>query len=632
MKKDLTRILVDSSVFSVLDLSIVTMLSRLSPDTSTEALFSVAILSQQMTEGHVCVPIEDQSLNLIFNRYREAHTAATADPQTEEQGLIGADDFPSAALLRKALLQSSLVGAAEEPISPLVLDGSNRLYFHRFWSCEQDVFHLLAKRFKHGATSIPADWFQKTLDSLRQQHGKISGASSSKSSHQGIRNALTHLFSIITGGPGSGKTTITLQILAMAILFSEQQGKSAPQIGLLAPTGKAAARLNNAITRGMRDSNWSSDLLAQIPTEASTIHRALSTYRARRHHGEGFNSLLPYDLLIVDEASMVDLQLMQRLLCSLREDASLVLLGDKDQLSPVAIGNVFADLCRGSAAVTSGPEPVANDTNPSIIRTEGRGSAPQFTAFVELQESYRFSNTHGIGLLADAILKGDKSAAGDLLLDDQVQEVSLITLSNSAFFESLVFEYFGKMHDATDLHKAQAQFDKFRILCPYKEGPWGVTGINRTVENLLASQGLIDGQIEYYKYRPLLFLENHYELGLFNGDIGLVAESGSAGSGARVYCPDSGDQNRYFSQNGLPRHETSYGQSIHKSQGSEFDTVAIMIPDLRSRFLSRELLYTAVTRAKERVFIFSSLDKVCAAIGSKSWRRSGLHDYIWPPV
>jgi exodeoxyribonuclease V alpha subunit len=448
--------------------------------------------------------------------------------------------------------------------------------------------------------------------------------------------ALRQRLVVLSGGPGTGKTTAVVNLLAC--LVEQQPGC---RIALVAPTGKAAARMAEALRD--RAQHLPAALRAQLPTEAFTVHRLLGA--APGVSTPTAASLLPIDVLVVDEASMLDLALATRLVEALPAEARLVLLGDKDQLAAVESGAVFAELSADPRLSDAAAHEIANvcGTTPALVAaaTAGvsSGAAALPDSVVWLQRNFRFAAGTGIGRLAAEISAGRTDAAL-ATLRDPAQAPSLRWLegghgdhagaSDGALLQDIAAgyaDYFAALrHDPANATAVAAAFSRYRVLCALRSGPRGVQAINEHTGRL-AQAALDTGPPgtplpTWYAGRPVMVLRNDYLLKLFNGDIGLTLP-GPDGALA-VHFPEAGGGWRCIAPARLPPHETAYAMTVHKSQGSEFDRVLVLLPEHRSRVLTRELLYTGITRARLGVAVSAPADVLAATIAVATHRHSGL--------
>ena len=380
------------------------------------------------------------------------------------------------------------------------------------------------------------------------------------------------------------------------------------------------------------------EVLRAIPETASTIHRALGSIGGSgtrfRHHAD---TPLITDVVLIDEASMVDLALMSRLVDAAPLSARLILIGDKDQLASVEAGAVLGDICStGAARSYSHPmvEAVAGLTG---YRLPVEADAPHATGLadciVHLTRSYRYGERGGISALARAINAGDGTLAMSILRSPEYPEVSLAAPPADGRLNDrlrdAVLQGFGPYLKEQDPEAQLRAFERLRILCAHRRGPQGMETLNRLIEKVLAEAGLLRTETASYAGRPVMVTENDYQIGLFNGDVGLICNAPDDG-GSKLACfvaPDG--RLRRLAPSRLPGHETVFAMTVHKSQGSEFDEVAILLPTRPSPILSRELLYTAVTRARSKVTIYGTPEVISAAVTRRIDRASGLREVLW---
>jgi exodeoxyribonuclease V alpha subunit len=404
---------------------------------------------------------------------------------------------------------------------------------------------------------------------------------------------------------------------------------------LVAPTGKAAARLVESIKKSKAGLDCAEDVRGAIVESASTIHRCLGSLgRASigfRHHA---GNRLVTDVVLVDEASMVNLGLMRRLVSAMPDHARLILLGDMDQLASVEAGAVLGEICN------SGQKRMYSPALQREVKALGGGNLPEdqtqdslpaiSDCVAKLQKSYRFQGETGIAALARAINSGDSQAATEVL--DRYDDVLLVPPSTSGNLG-------GVLRDAAlagyrpylqpgEAKERLARFDQFRILCARRTGPFGVEALNEQVTGALRRAGLIASKAENYDGKPIMITANTYELQIYNGDIGLVLPDPQSGQ-LRACFAGGGGELRMFAPSRLPHQESALAMSVHKSQGSEFDEVAIVLPEEPAPLLTRELIYTAVTRAKKRVVIHSHPAVLRYAIEHPTERSSGLGPKLW---
>lgn len=437
-------------------------------------------------------------------------------------------------------------------------------------------------------------------------------------------------FAVISGGPGTGKTTTVAKLLAILVETGLQAGK-APAIRLVAPTGKAAARLTESIGSALQALDLPPEWVEAIPTEAGTLHRLLGVILGRsqfRHHA---GNPLHLDLLVVDEASMVDLPMMARLLDALPSHARLILLGDKDQLASVEAGAVLGDIC---SFIEQGISPAQADwlSRQTGYRLQGTpAGAPVRDSLCLLAKSWRFDQHSGIGQLARACNSGDATAV-ESVWGAGFADISLHPWVGEAF-EALIAQGvagYGSYLKAARAGEAPAAvfkaFNSFQILCALRDGPFGVLGLNERLELALSRAGLIARDGDWYAGRPVMVVRNDHGVGLYNGDMGLCLpdETGRL----KVWFEQPDGTLRALLPSRLPPHETVYAMTIHKSQGSEFAHTVLVLPDSPSPLLTRELVYTGITRAKARLDLYGDRALLAQAVRKKTERYSGLAERL----
>jgi exodeoxyribonuclease V alpha subunit len=457
--------------------------------------------------------------------------------------------------------------------------------------------------------------------------------------------ALSKQFSIISGGPGTGKTTTVVKLLAAVIEQStlSNDEDAAMVIKLVAPTGKAAARLTESIGGALHKLPLAPDIKAVIPTEASTIHRLLGAIPNQPEFRHNRHNPLHLDLLVVDEASMVDLAMMVKLVDALPKHARLILLGDKDQLSSVEAGAVLGDLfsfhqqgysAKQQATLTK----LTGFTD--ITKDDAVGAITDNLCL--LRKSYRFDAHSGIGQLAAAVNRGsvaDYNSIQDANFTD-IGRYSLTGEYYAKLFIELASHYSEYLAEQRSLESGQTlsetdmlglaknklhQFQKTRLLCAVREGEFGVTHCNRLIERQLSQKRLIQTTEQWYVGRPIMVAQNDHNLGLYNGDIGLCLVDQTNDQGRlKVYFELPDGSIKAVLPSRVPAHETAFAMTIHKSQGSEFDTTYMLLPQTYTPLLSRELVYTGITRAKKSLRLFANKDVMERAISSPTKRASGL--------
>lgn len=458
--------------------------------------------------------------------------------------------------------------------------------------------------------------------------------------------ALSRRFTVISGGPGTGKTTTVAKLLA-ALVLQEKTEQQSPNICLVAPTGKAAARLTESIGNAIVQLPIDNATKALIPVQASTLHRLLGSIPNSTQFRHNSDNKLHLDILVVDEASMVDLPMMCKLFDALPNHARIILLGDKDQLASVEAGAVLGDICSfldfGYSARQSNL--LSRLTGFIIEPIKSSVSIPPVSdSLCMLQKSYRFNKRSGIGQLATAVNMGDVNAV-ESICKKGFEDITVNALTGEGFsslLELLHQEYrdylelahqLPLMSDQANISKLKLDvklvldaFNRCRLLCAVREGEFGVIRLNQRIERLLTNRKLISPNDDlWYVGRPIMILRNDYNLGLFNGDIGIcLPDLSSNEKRLKVYfeLPDGTVKGILPSR--IPQHELAYAMTIHKSQGSEFGTTLMVLPMEFSPVLTRELVYTGITRAKKSLCLFANPRVLHNAISVKTERTSGL--------
>ncbi|MEA3221503.1 exodeoxyribonuclease V subunit alpha [Immundisolibacter sp.] len=574
-----------------LDAHFADLLLRHAARPSPELALAAALVSRHTGEGHVCLPL---------GRF------AGRAPFDEQPWRA-----PPLAEWREALLGSGVVG---EPGAgtPLILDSVGRLYLHRLWRDEAEVARDLLRRAAPRADVDPAALHAP----LRRLFPDTDPGSVGQRRAAAV--AALHGLGILCGGPGTGKTHTVARLLA---LLMELSGERPLRLALAAPTGKAAQRLAESLRKA-------ADVLPAgfaLPASIPTLHRLLGLRPdgSARHDAD---HPLRCDLLLIDEASMVDLPLLARTLRALPPAARLILLGDPNQLASVEAGAVLGELCAGAGAYS--PAAAARIEAASGDAIPGGGPGGIGDAVAKLEHSYRFAGGGAIGRLAAAVNAGDAQGALELLRSGGA--VRFETVDTPARLVARLATEVGPalqpLFETVDPATALARLGEFQVLTALREGAFGVSGVNAVIERALQRRGLIRAQAAHYPGRPLLIGSNDYALGLFNGDLGLLLPDPAGALRAWFTGPEGTP--RALAPSRLPAHESAYALTVHKSQGSEFTRVLLILPPQPSPLLTRELIYTALTRAREGVTVWGSEATLAAAIGRRLERDSGLGDAL----
>ncbi len=504
-------------------------------------------VSASLSEGHSCLPIGPEEVRL----------------------------------LRK----TSLVSGGDA--SPLVLK-QNHLYLQKYYLYETRLARQLSVLAKNN-TAITGD--RGLLESCFSSPNGV--AEDVDWQKKAAEMALEKKLCIISGGPGTGKTSTVVKIIGL--LFQHLGGDQ--KIGLAAPTGKAAMRLRASISENCENLSFPQHLVEKIPTDAMTLHRLLGVQRFSPQFKYNKNNPLFYDVVVVDEASMIDLALMSKLVDALKPGAQLILLGDSDQLASVESGAVLADLI---------------------------GSLPDNT--IELKQTFRFNT--GIKKVAEYIKNGDSDRTWELLQGQHVENVSLLETPLATYIGSCYMNFMDRVRRVKEEGTASIfyTFNSFRVLCALRHGKYGVEGVNFVVEQYLNQNGFTFVSGSWYPGRPVLITRNDYSLGLYNGDIGICLRDDDGT--LKVWSEQPDTSYLCLPPYRLPQCETAYGMTIHKSQGSEFEEVLVVLPEEDNQVLCRELLYTAVTRAKQDVKILAKEEVLKVTLSRNMVRFSGLSESI----
>lgn len=634
--KDILTQLSDAKLIRPIDIQFAKFIQSIENQHSEEVAFIAALLSYELSKGNICLRID---------RLNAAHLLGVYGEKGEE--LKRATEKIN---WRQVLSQASVVGDENtDSNQPLILDGS-MLYLQRYWYYEQ----FLANKLRALAEPIQfTTQEQQLLSNLLEMLFPDSGSEKEQPNWQkvAVAVALTRRLSVISGGPGTGKTTTVVKLLSALIEQGRQKNKPA-KISLVAPTGKAAARLTESIGSAVKSLAIDPEIRAAIPTQASTIHRLLGARPDSAEFRHNQDNPLHLDLLVVDEASMVDLPMMAKLLDALPERARLILLGDKDQLSSVEAGAVLGDICSfiGNGYSPSQAALLAELTGvDSKLLPESVNANPLSDSLCLLRKSYRFHKDSGIGVLANAInlgLVSNVSAA----LDKGYKDIVFHELTAEHYRQMIgsladnYSDYLSVVHSATKVKgdaintyavEALRQFSQCRLLCAVRDGEFGITRLNQQVEHALTNKRLIQTNDEHwYLGRPIMITRNDHALGLFNGDIGITMlvndsdEKGQQQSYLKVFFELPDGRIKSVLPSRIPDHDTAYAMTIHKSQGSEFTTTMMVLPAKFSPLLTKELVYTGVTRAKDQLHIYANREIILKATQTKTERLSGLKEKL----
>ena len=619
-------------------------------------------LSQALSRGEVCIELSN-----LYDMPQKTGIK-TADVLGYLQGFTTVhtiDVVKNSIRLEQLSQQNPYDLVVNYPL--VVMQG--RLYFSRYWFYQQQVFYSISTRLTDQKMPVNNE-LSETLQALfpetdnAQPNWQMLAAA----------NACLNRFSVITGGPGTGKTTTVTRLLAA--LISQQPNL---RIALAAPTGKAAARLVESILAAKAQLAQTFPLANKIPVTSFTLHRLLGW----RPNGFSYNykKTLPYDLVVIDEASMVDLPMMAQLMEALGENTHLILLGDKDQLASVEAGSVLGDLCDSGVMINGYYAHGLQAERAAQLETLCGLQLGHLNQYVEtnaplmansltqLRVSHRFTSDSGIGKLAAAVNAGQfKQVQQSFRQYDDIHSYSClaapfsqgnsteVVAAEQAWQQQVIngySQYLKAIEQGAHPYDVLQLFNEFQLLCALRQGSSGLHALNERVQRLLQSRELLSidsnansrsasiEQNRWYVGRPVMISRNDYELNLFNGDIGIaMMVTGKEGRQELRVCFVAADSNALKSEEGrsnvrqllptrLPDHETAFAMTVHKSQGSEFSDVALVLPESHSPVISRELIYTAITRGKKSFSLYSNDEVLAVGVTAQIERASGLRDLLF---
>jgi exodeoxyribonuclease V alpha subunit len=570
------------------------------------------LLSKRLSEGNVCLHLDtilDQLATL---------------PEPYQQLLLD-NRVPSSI---------PLIGDENHEVQPFILYNKEMLYLqryyryettilqqiHQFLSSEKEVLterlELLQKHKEYGKSLFTANVREEGSDTYDWQLAAV------------ISGFLNN-FTIITGGPGTGKTTTVVKLLV--VLYTAYPNL---KVALAAPTGKAAARMAESLRNADLEMEESIKEKFQ-KMKPATIHRLLKKVRESPYFVYNRDNPLAYDVVIVDECSMIDVALFAKLIEAVGPATRLILMGDKDQLASIEAGSLFGDICQAQQETNLfSPQrlqlinefiPIPSSQIPSSFQRNG-AQLPLFQHIVELRHSHRFSANKGIGRFSKAVIKNDKAILQEFLQSNADAEVVTDSSYSKDLFEKFISQYKAYIEEK-DIAIALKKLNNSRVLCALREGPHGLNQVNRNIERYLSEMKLIRNNVDFYENRPLICTQNYYEHGLFNGDTGIIRPD--ANGILMAWFEDSNGGVKAILPGFLAQAETVYAMTIHKSQGSEFSEVLVILPESTDvALLTSELLYTAVTRAKRKVYLQGSGEVILLAAGRRVERASGVTERL----
>ena len=611
--------LLNNSFFSNIDIQFAGFMAALARSHDPAVPLAAALTSRNVRHGNVCIDLAAQA------------------GQEIEPGPGQADRVrcPELATWRPSLLQSGVVGEPGE-YTPLILDRLNRLYLFRYWEYEKKLADALLEKAAQPLSPYDRAAARNSLDRL------FPGKNTQETSWPKVAAAMALLkrLCVVSGGPGTGKTFAVARILAF-LLERQKDAGGALRIFLAAPTGKAASRLTESITRAREALPCAAAVKQAIPSTGLTIHRLLESRGQATRFFFNAGNRLPADVVVVDEASMVDLPLMSKLVQALPPDTRLILLGDADQLASVEAGSVLGDICgenrtnRFSVDFINHIKPLVHvavtDDSGEAIHTPGLEDCR-----IHFTRSYRFNEKSRIPQLSRVVNQGRPDAVVKLLSAAGPPDVSWMRLKPDSPLQAMLREkialHYGGLARERDPSKALASLNRFKILCAINKGPRGVKGVNQMVVEILAempgTRGFMDRYSPWYHGRPILIRKNDYQVDLFNGDMGVVLRDPENQDTFFAFFHHHHGKIRRIAPFRLPEHETAYAMTIHKSQGSEFDDVMMVLPDQDAPLLTRELIYTGITRARQNLSILASESVIRQAVSRRVIRASGLRQKL----
>ena len=583
-----------------LDRNFAEVMRQLDPSMDAAVARAACMVSHAVGDGHVCLDLSRWAGSEI------------------EPG----EFLPAFSAWKKVLFASAVVGHPGE-FKPLIIDGE-RLYLARYWDYEKRLAENLLARAGKFCGDVDMDRLSADLDRLFAHNTRQQSPDGQKAA---VAIAVSRGLCIISGGPGTGKTSTVVRILAA--LQSQANGQL--RIRLAAPTGKAAARMQDSVRKQKQGLDLPAAIIESIPEYASTLHRLLGSKPDSVYFRHDRDNPLVVDVVVVDEASMIDLALMAKLVDALPAQARLILLGDKNQLAAVEAGAVFGDMCAGGGNSRLVRDSVRQPVKQVDLPAEESPPSPLEDCIVLLKHSFRFRHDSGICELAHRIIEAEGSpSVAELLNGDQFSDIvwrrQFVLAELLERMELGYRAYFDLIAGGAGAGEVLAAFNCFRVLAAHYDGPNSASSTNRAFEAMIRAQRRVATYERWYAGRPVMVTQNDYGMRLFNGDIGVCLR---AGEELRVYFEDAAGKQRSIAPARLPVHEPVYAMTVHKSQGSEFDEALLLLPESVSPVLNRPLIYTAVTRAKCRAEIWGSEEVLSAALGKAPERSSGLRERLW---
>lgn len=576
------------------------------------------LVSKRLQEGHICIDLKKEELAKEYEALPEFYKSKISELSVSD--------------LKKKSEWASTDITVKKPF----IISNEKLYLYRYFNYESQIINCL-KDFLENEKNLRGERLKKleTLKSfikkdlqadLKNQNLPVDELVDWQlaASITGYLNNCT----IITGGPGTGKTTTVAKILSL-IYEAEPEAR----VIFAAPTGKAAMRVLESLKSNNKVPAALKEKFALL--DSKTIHRLLGFIPGSPYFKHNSDNHLDYDVIIVDEASMIDVAMFSKLISAVNPKSRLIMLGDKNQLASVEAGSLLGDMCNSLAFLNKMSKAQVDLINELIV--EASAKIPDsyaventnellFDHVVELRYSHRFESTGGIGLLSKAIINGDAELVKKFVTENSHPAIKFDQDYNAEIFQNFVEGYTNYIKE-NDNKEALKKMNELRVLCAIKEGDKGLHQINSRVENYLKRKKHINAFSEVYSNRPVMINKNYNDIELYNGDVGIIRKDDK--DIYRAYFLNKENEVRSFVPGLLPDMETVFAMTIHKSQGSEYNKVLIILPDKKDNpLLTRELLYTAVTRAKDEVVIQGTLEVMLETIGKVVKRASGITERL----
>ncbi len=628
--------LAESGVIQYVDYYFPHFLYEKMGETNPAVLKAAALLTYASRQGHVAIDLDRFGPDVRL--FEETAWGGDTGPE-----IYGESDW------KDKIQQTKTVGDSESKEFPLVLEGS-RLYLRKFWKYELELANEILIRSRDSRDRLDQLINNLQPEDFKEIQNLLAELFPDNESNPDLQKvasltALLSTFTLITGGPGTGKTFTVLRLLALLTELSGNERlaksfnlKNPLRIAIAAPTGKAAARVRESVLQGLESPGLGEQVKSAVPKETFTIHRLLKSIHNSPHFRHNRENPLPYDVVIVDEASMVDLALMYKLVSALRDECRLVLLGDKDQLASVEAGAVLGDICQSPQKSLNAVSPLFHNFSdkcgieyPDDMADE---VSPLHDSIVELTESRRFRKDSGIGQLADAVNRMDGRKTLQILTEHDGDELFRNSDNSLKDAVRLFIDHYKKLGDP-GISPAESfeWLRKRQILCGHKHGPEGSDYINREMEQVLRPKSGRFSKGEWFPGKVIMFTRNNYQLGLFNGDVG-IALYNTEHDRLEVYVErPAGESGEKKYEALIPAQitecEPAWAITVHKSQGSEFDHILLVLPRRSSPVLTRELFYTALTRARNSFGLLADNSIIQQAVTRRVERSSGLPGRLW---